>query len=111
MLATLYFTLREISPMGQTGYNGKGGRGGKGALVIEEARNEDEEGASEQEGVCVCVGVCVHASVCKQENMYAGFVVCECVYGVCKCIALHKILCGVLVFFVCERDVYAESRP
>lgn len=56
MLATLYFTLREISPMGQTGYNGKGG---KGALVIEEARNEDEEGASEQEGVCVCTRICL----------------------------------------------------
>ena len=76
MLATLYFTLREISPMGQTGYNGKGGRGGKGALVIEEARNEDEEAASEQEGVCVCVcacgrGVCVytHLSVRKKTCM------------------------------------------
>ena len=109
MLATLYFTLREISPMGQTGYNGKGGRGGKGALVIEEARNEDEEAASEQEGVCVCVCVCVCGRVgvgcvCTHICPYArkhvcrvGSVwVCVCVWGV-QMHSLAQILGCVLV--------------
>lgn len=89
MLATLYFTQCEISPMGQTGYNREGGRGG-GALVVEEAGNEDEEWASEQAGACVeYLCVCVHLSVCKKKK-HVCRVRSECVYGLCKCIALHK---------------------